>query len=62
MNWGLSCFLFFKSEFIEITPVERPVIFTENIPDPNWIAGFVAGDVLMLELHNQQLKLDSEYN
>jgi hypothetical protein len=24
-----------KSEFNEITPVERPIIFTENIPDPN---------------------------
>jgi len=55
--------------------VERPVICTENIPYPNWIAGFVVGAsafgfasptkkmvVLMLELHNQQLKLDSEYN
>lgn len=42
MNWGLSDFL--KSEFNELTPVERPVIFTGNIPDPNWIAGFVAGD------------------
>lgn len=35
---------FLKSEFNELTPVERPVIFTGNIPDPNWIAGFVAGD------------------
>jgi hypothetical protein len=42
MNWGLSDFL--KSEFKELTPVERPVIFTGNIPDPNWIAGFVADD------------------
>ena len=39
MIGGLSYFL--KSEFIELTPVERPVIFTANIPDPNWIAGFV---------------------
>jgi len=42
MNWGLSDFL--KSEFNELTPVDRPVILTGNIPDPNWIAGFVAGD------------------
>ena len=33
MIGGLSYFL--KSEFIELTPVERPVIFTANIPDPN---------------------------
>lgn len=42
MNLGLSDFL--KSEFNEFTPVERPVINTENIPDPNWIAGFVTGE------------------
>jgi len=33
MNLGLSDFL--KSEFIDFTPVERQVINTENIPDPN---------------------------
>jgi hypothetical protein len=42
MNLGLSDFL--KSEFNNFTPVERLVINTENIPDPNWISGFVAGD------------------
>lgn len=42
MNLGLSDML--KSEFNEISPVERPVINTENIPDPNWFAGFVSGD------------------
>ena len=42
MNIGLSNFL--KAEFNEITPVERPIINTENIPDPNWIAGFVTGE------------------
>jgi len=30
-----------KSEFKDITPVERSVINTKNIPDPNWIAGFI---------------------
>ena len=24
--------------------IERPVINTENIPDPNWLAGFVSGE------------------
>ena len=33
-----------KSEFNKFTPVDRPVINTENISDPNWIAGFVTGD------------------
>jgi hypothetical protein len=33
MNLGLSYFL--RSEFNEFTPRERPVINTENIPDPN---------------------------
>ena len=42
MNLGLSYFL--RSEFNEFTPQERPVINTENIPDPNWIAGFVTGE------------------
>lgn len=37
VNLGLSDFL--KSEFKEYTPVKRPVISTENIPDPNWEAG-----------------------
>jgi hypothetical protein len=42
MNLGLSDLL--KSEFIDFTPLERPVINTENIPDPNWITGFVTGE------------------
>lgn len=42
MNLCLSDFL--KSEFNDFTPVERQVINTENIPDPNWIAGFVSGE------------------
>ena len=33
MNLGLSDFL--KSEFNGFNPVERPVIITKNIPDPN---------------------------
>ena len=42
MNLGLSDFL--KSEFINFSSIERPVINTENIPDSNWIAGFVTGE------------------
>ena len=42
MNLGLSDFL--KSEFNKFTPVERQIIKTENIPDSNWVAGFVTGD------------------
>ena len=42
MNLGLSDFL--KSEFNDFNPVERQVINTQNIPDPNWIAGFVTGE------------------
>jgi len=42
MNFGLSYFL--KSEFIDFTPVNREIIETENIPDANWIAGFVTGE------------------
>ena len=42
MNIGLSNFL--KAEFNDFTPVERPIINTENIPDSNWIARFVTGE------------------
>ena len=42
INLGLSDLL--KSEFNIFTPVDKPIINTENIPDPSWIAGFVSGD------------------
>ena len=42
MNLGLSDTL--KYEFSYFTPVDRPIIVTQNIPDPNWIAGFVTGE------------------
>ena len=42
MNLGLSAAL--MSEFKEIIPVPRPLIFTEAIPDPIWLSGFVAGE------------------
>lgn len=45
MNLGLSDFL--KSEFnggVLPPPVERQIINTEKIPNPNWLAGFVTGE------------------
>ena len=42
MNLGLSDKL--KTEFKDFIPVERPVIYTENISDPAWISGFVTGE------------------
>lgn len=42
MNKGLPDTL--KSEFSEVSPVERPLILTESIPDSNWVAGFVSGE------------------
>lgn len=51
MNLGLSDFL--RYEFNELTPLERPVINTENNPDPNLLAGFWAKEILMLILPNQ---------
>jgi len=42
MNLGLSYLL--KFEFKDFTPIERQIINTDNIHDPNWIAGFVTGE------------------
>ncbi len=42
MNLGLSNEL--KSNFINTIPVQRPTIKTTNIPDSNWISGFVSGE------------------
>ena len=42
MNRGLSKKI--KLNFNEIVPVKRPIINTENIPDPYWITGFVQGE------------------
>jgi LAGLIDADG endonuclease len=39
MNLGLTDII--KSEFSIIKPVERVIIQTTKIPDPNWISGFV---------------------
>lgn len=42
MNKGASDFV--KSEFSQIVPVEREIIKTTNIPDPQWVSGFVSGE------------------
>jgi LAGLIDADG endonuclease/NADH-Ubiquinone oxidoreductase (complex I), chain 5 N-terminus len=42
MNLGLSDFL--KSEFKDFSMVKREIINTENIPNPNWLSGFVTGE------------------
>lgn len=42
INLGLSEQL--RSEFHFYSPVDRPIIKTANLPDPNWIAGFASGE------------------
>ncbi|KAF8414617.1 homing endonuclease [Tirmania nivea] len=42
INNGLSDTL--KVAFPHVTPVPRPVVEPSEIPDPNWLAGFVAGE------------------
>ena len=43
MNLGLSQIL--RTNFIDIVPVNRPLCAkNDNIPDPNWISGFVNGE------------------
>ena len=42
MNTGLSEIV--KSNFSNIVPVNRPLINTNDIPNPHWIAGFVSGE------------------
>lgn len=56
MNWGLSDILI--AEFSNITPVERPLILTSNIPDPNWLAGFVTGEATFdVMIHKSRNKI-----
>lgn len=42
MNYGLSNLI--KENFTNIIPIKRPVILTDNIPDPNWLFGFTTGE------------------
>jgi len=41
-NLGISDIV--KSEFSKINPVERAIIQTTNIPNPNWVSEFVSGE------------------
>lgn len=42
LNLGLSDLQ--KVNFPNTVPVARPIINTTNIPNPNWLAGFVGGE------------------
>lgn len=42
INTGISQIV--KSNFSNIVPVNRPIITTNIIPDPQWISGFVSGE------------------
>jgi len=42
MNLGLSDIV--KTNFNNIIPVDRPIISTTNLTEPQWIAGFVCGE------------------
>jgi hypothetical protein len=42
INLGLSEVQ--KSEFLDLKPEPRPLINTTQIPDPNWLSGFVSGE------------------
>lgn len=42
MNWGLTSTL--KEHFPNLTPVLKPEIKDQKIPDPNWLVGFVNGE------------------
>ena len=42
MNLGISETV--RSEFSEINPVKREIIQTTNIPDSNWVSGFVSAE------------------
>nr|YP_010130167.1 LAGLIDADG endonuclease [Clavaria fumosa]QPZ51068.1 LAGLIDADG endonuclease [Clavaria fumosa] len=42
MNWSISEML--KSEFKNITQVDRPIVITSTLSNPNRLAGFVSGE------------------
>ena len=42
VNWGLSPSL--KKAFPDIVPVVRPLVKTQTIVNPDWLAGFTSGD------------------
>lgn len=62
MNLGLSERL--KGDFINLTPVARPLINTKKIPDSNWISGFVSaeGCFLIIISNSKTLKIGKQVN
>jgi len=42
MNFSLKNII--KKEFSQFTPVERQIICTNSIPNPNWLSGFTTGE------------------
>ena len=58
MNWGLSDKL--KTAFPDVIPEERPLVENPNIPHPNWLAWFTAGEgCFFISLSNSQTKVGS---
>lgn len=56
MNRGLSDNLI--KEFPDICPILRPKLKDQNIPDPNWIAGFTSGEgCLMVRVRKSSTNL-----
>jgi len=60
MNLGLSDII--KSNFNNIIPIDRPVIIANNIPEPNWVSGFVTGEGNFDVRINQSKSIKKWYN
>ena len=60
MNRGLPEQL--KLAFPSIVPVERPIVFNQTIPNPNWIAGFTSaeGSLIVEILKSKTIKLEEQ--
>ena len=43
LNLGLSYEIEIKTNFPNISPIERPLMVDHKIIDPNWLAGFSSG-------------------
>jgi hypothetical protein len=55
MNSGLSGSL--KEAFPNVSPVSRPLVKAQKIPNPQWLAGFVSAEGWFPLLAFQQLSL-----
>jgi hypothetical protein len=61
MNWGLSKLL--KTNFVNTNIIERPNISLTNIPDPNWLSGFVSGEgCFFINISKSNTKLGKKVN